>query len=212
MLRDAALAHLDVLLRGPPPRLHPARRDSLQHPVGRPDPVFVDVGRSSARRPALAGYRQFCQLLLYPLPLVEARKSIRFQPLLRGRLEGITPAECRALPRALVDAAPGARHARAPPRPARTRQRRPQARRTGELRDAGFSAALVEANAKRLRKLVAGLRSRPGRSEWSDYEKTSTYSDAARDAEEPVRPGGRPGGRLLDSFGASGRTTAALRG
>jgi hypothetical protein len=46
-----------------------------------------------------------------------------------------------------------------------------------ELQKAGFSTELQAATVKAIRKLVAGLRWRAGESAWSDYQRTSTYTD-----------------------------------
>src|SRR5437660_513339 len=45
---------------------------------------------------AWPGYRQFCQLFLFPL-MLQAYRGVPFQPWLRGRLDGITARECFAL-------------------------------------------------------------------------------------------------------------------
>jgi hypothetical protein len=51
-----------------------------------------------------------------------------------------------------------------------------------ELRAAGFSKELIEANARKLRKLVSTLRWKPGPSQWSEYRSAGPYEqdDAAR--------------------------------
>ena len=61
-------------------------------------PVFVDVGSFERAREgeAWAGYRQFCMLFLYPL-MLEAYRGLPFQPWLRGSINGIQPADFRAL-------------------------------------------------------------------------------------------------------------------
>ena len=52
-------------------------------------PVFIDIPSFERLQPGepWVGYRQFCQLFLYPL-LLQAYKDIPFQPWLRGNLEG----------------------------------------------------------------------------------------------------------------------------
>ena len=58
----------------------------------------MDVGSFERLRDGepWAGYRQFCTLFLYPL-MLQAYRGIAPQPWLRGSLEGIEPAEARAL-------------------------------------------------------------------------------------------------------------------
>lgn len=55
-------------------------------------PILMDTGSISVMRAGQAweGYRQFCQMMLYPL-MLQAYRGISFQPWLRGSLEGITP-------------------------------------------------------------------------------------------------------------------------
>ena len=61
-------------------------------------PVFIDVGSFERYREGSPweGYRQFCELQLYPLMLA-AWKDVPFQPWLRGALDGISPHEMRNL-------------------------------------------------------------------------------------------------------------------
>ena len=52
-------------------------------------PVFIDVPSfEPAGDTPWAGYRQFCQMYLYPL-LLQAHRGIDFQPFLRARIDGI---------------------------------------------------------------------------------------------------------------------------
>lgn len=56
------------------------------------NPTFIDTSSFAALRPGQTwdGYRQFCQQFLYPM-MLQAYRGFDFQPLLRGRLEGISP-------------------------------------------------------------------------------------------------------------------------
>ena len=53
-----------------------------------------------------------------------------------------------------------------------------------ELRQAGFHAELIRANARKLRKLVQGLDWEPGRTAWSGYGEENPYDDADAAAKE----------------------------
>jgi len=183
MLKAAALLHLDLLERALAEGL--TTKDgyayNLQFLGARP--VFIDVGSFERVRPGepWAGYRQFCQTLLYPL-LLTAHKGVRFQPWLRGAVQGIPPAEVRrlfgrgdlaragVLKHVVLHQAMDARFSTA--RASQTRQ---------ELKAAGFSTELQAATVRAIRKLVAGLRWRAGESAWSGYQRTSTYSDGERE-------------------------------
>ncbi len=148
--------------------------------------ALIDVGSFEPARPGepWAGYRQFCQTFLYPL-LLTAHKGVRFQPWLRGAVQGITPGDMRPLFRGLDVFKPGvlkhvvlhqamdARFSKA--RASDTRQ---------ELQKAGFSTELQAATVKAVRKLVAGLRWRAGESAWSDYQRTSTYTDSEKERKQ----------------------------
>jgi SAM-dependent methyltransferase len=182
MLQDAALLQLDLLRKALEEGLilKDATPYNVQWRGARP--VFIDVGSFEPLREgeAWAGYRQFCQLFLFPL-LLEAYKGLPFRPWLRGRLDGISPEEARrvmsfrdlfrrgVLTHVVLHARLEARYAE---RAERVRT---------DLRAAGFRAELVQANVRRLEKLVRRLERRAGRSEWSDYGARTSYDE--QDAE-----------------------------
>jgi len=179
MLRDAALLQLE-LLRGALAEdltLKDATPYNVQWRGARP--IFIDVG-SFERLPEgepWQGYRQFCMLFLNPL-LLQAYKDVAFQPWLRGSLAGIAPGDLARLmsfrdrfrrgvtTHVLMHARLERRHADS----ARDVK--------GELRQAGFRKELIEANVRRLEKLVRTFSWDPGRTAWSDYGVTTSYSEA----------------------------------
>jgi hypothetical protein len=185
MLKRAALLQLDLLVDALGADL--ILKDATPYNVqwDGPRPVFIDVGSFERYREGTAwdGYRQFCQLQLYPL-LLAAWKDVPFQPWLRGSLDGIHPAEMRDLLSLRDRFRRGATthvvlHARLEQRYAsRTREVK------SELKRAGFRKELVLANARKLQKLVAGLEWRGASAAWGDYTQTWTYSegDAERKA------------------------------
>lgn len=178
MLREAALLELELL--------RAALAEDMVLKDGSPynvqwrgsRPVFIDVGsfeRLGEGEP-WAGYRQFCTLALYPL-MIQAYAGLPFQPWLRGSLEGIEPAEARAVLRGRHTFRPGvlahvALHARL--------ERREGDRDTRtEVKKAGFRKELIEANVGRLQKLVGKLDWGSSKTAWSDYSDRAHY-----DAEE----------------------------
>jgi SAM-dependent methyltransferase len=186
MLKRAALLQLDLLAD--------ALAEGLILKDGTPynvlwdgaRPVFIDIGSFERYRDGTTweGYRQFCQLHLYPLMLT-AWKGVPYQPWLRGALDGITPTQMRDLLSFRDRFRRGATthvflHARL---------ERRYADRAGEvkseLRKAGFGKDLVLANTRKLRRIVDGLEWRGASDAWGDYTSTRTYSDAdaARKAE-----------------------------
>src|SRR3954471_5578881 len=97
MLKDAALLQLDLLTEALDEDL--VLKDSSPYNVqfrgGKA--VFVDVGSFEKRRPEpWVGYRQFCELFLYPL-MLHAWKGVPYHPWLRGSIDGITPSQMRSL-------------------------------------------------------------------------------------------------------------------
>ena len=172
------------------------------------EPVFVDVGSFERLRDGepWAGYRQFCTLFLYPL-MLQAYRGIAPQPWLRGSLEGIEPAEARALlPRfrrgvlshVVLHDRLEAKHA----------DRAKDVR--AELKASGFRKELIQANVRRLRKLVGRLRPRRGRSTWAGYREAAPYTDEDAERKERfVREAGHA--RLAWDLGANdGRFARAL--
>jgi len=170
--------------------------------------VFVDVGSFERLREGepWAGYRQFCALFLYPL-MLQAYRGVAPQPFLRGSLEGIEPSQARALlPRfrrgvlthVVLHDRLEAKHA------ARERDVR------SELKAAGFKKELIQANVRRLRKLVQRLSPKRGRSEWAGYREAAPYTDEDAERKERfVRAAGAS--RLAWDLGANdGRFSRAL--
>ena len=178
MLKDAALLQLELLLAALEEDL--ILKDSSPYNVQwrGSQPVFIDIGsfeRLRAGEPWI-GYRQFCMLYLYPL-LLQAYKSVPFQPWLRARVDGIEPREMRsvfggrdALRRGLLTHV--ALHSRLE---ARYGDRSGEVKQ--ELRAAGFGKELIRANVARMQKLVRRLEWEPERSVWAQYAATKTYSD-----------------------------------
>ena len=174
MLRDAALLELELLrvALAEGMVLKDASPYNVQWCGSRP--VFVDVGsfeRLGEREP-WAGYRQFCTLFLYPL-MLQAYAGLPFQPWLRGSLEGIEPAQARAilggrrlLRRGVLTHV--ALHARLERREADRDTR-------AELRRAGFRKEMIEANAAGLERLVRRLDWGASKTAWSGYAERAHY-------------------------------------
>jgi hypothetical protein len=129
----------------------------------------------------MAGYRQFCRTMLYPL-LLQAHKDVRFQPRLRGQVNGIQPQELARLLSGRDRLQPGVlKHVTLHGAMDRWFSGS-RAQDTQEaLKAAGFSTQLQRATVAAIRKLVAGLEWRRSASEWKDYQTTNTYSDTERE-------------------------------
>jgi len=142
--------------------------------------------------------------------LLEAYLGVPFQPRLRGSVDGIPPAELRQLLRGRRGLRRGVlTHVRLH---ASLERRYADRRRDvrGELRDAGFGAELVRANARKLERLVGRLEPAGGASAWTGYGATTSYTDAdaARKAEFVRAASGARPRRLVWDLGCNdGRYT-----
>ncbi|MGV9766908.1 methyltransferase [Micromonospora tulbaghiae] len=186
MLRDAALLHLDVLRAALEAGFTTKDGSAYNVQWRGARPVFIDVGSFEALRDGepWAGYRQFCQTLLYPL-LIQAHLGLDFQPFLRARVDGVEPDQMRRLfggTRRWRAGVPTHVHLHG------AMQARNSAASTtdvrAQLRAAGFSRELALATVRGLAKLVRRLDHRPGDSHWSDYQRTCAYSVPDRQAKE----------------------------
>ena len=176
MLKDAALLQLDLQLA------------ALDHGLGVKDaspynvqfagtrPVFIDVGSFERLRPGdlWTGYRQFCMLPL----LLHAHKGVRFQPWLRGSIDGITATETRALMSVRDRFRRGLTTNVFLQARLEQRDSRSSAAITRQVRSSGAERALIGANVRKMRKLVDRLDWTPPRSTWVDYGEQNTYEDA----------------------------------
>jgi hypothetical protein len=209
MLRDAALLTLDLTLASIDEDLilKDATPYNVQFRGSRP--TFVDVGSWEKLSPGdpWSGYRQFCMQFLYPLMLT-AYKGLPFQPWLRGSLDGITPAQARAVMSFRDRFRKGVMthvfiHARLD-------QAYAKRGRTGgdmkkELKSAGFGKELIRANLRKVRKTVDAAEWSPPASVWTAYRNDNTYEDADNQAKGAfIRDvAGRRGWNLAWDLGAN---------
>ena len=152
MLQDAALLQIDLLLAALDEgmTLKDATPFNIQWIGTRP--VFIDIGSFTAAAPGepWAGYRQFCETFLYPL-FLPAYKDVPFHPWLRGLLSKLQSSYESTHRNVRKD-----------------------------LRAAGFNAALITHNVRRMRQLVERLTWRRARSTWSEYADGNTYDQTDR--------------------------------
>ena len=186
MLRDAALLQLDLVLAALDEgmSLKDASAYNVQWRGVRP--VFVDVASFYKRPPRepWVGYRQFCQMFLYPL-LLQAYRDVPFQPWMRGSIDGMDAELCLRLLRARDYLRGGVLahvYLQAKAQAAYSSTTRNV---KADLNAAGFDTRIIKANAQRLRALVGGLHWRPHQSTWSEYLRCGHYepTDAAQKRE-----------------------------
>jgi SAM-dependent methyltransferase len=183
MLKDAALLHLDLMLAALEEDF--ILKDSSPYNVQwhGARPVFIDIPSFEVLKQGQpwVGYRQFCELFLYPLMLM-ACKGVDFRPWLRGSIDGISAASLRPLlsPRDLLR--PGVlMHVVA--HDALQRRYSGSERNVGSaLAQAGFDKALIVRNVLNLRKVVSRMVPKAGKTTgktaWSDYARTHSYGEA----------------------------------
>jgi hypothetical protein len=181
MLRDAALLQLDLLLAALDEDLTLKDASPYNVQFRGATPVFVDIGSFEPLRDGepWVGYRQFCELFLYPLMLA-AWKDVPFAPWLRGSLEGIRPTHMRNLLGLRDRFRRGTfthvfLHAR-------LERSYADSGRTGddvkkELKRAGFNKQIVRANVSKMRKLVGRLEWEPPKGVWTEYRTDNSYTD-----------------------------------
>ena len=206
MLRDAARLQLELVRRSLKAgfQLKDATSYNVQWRGCRP--VFIDIASFEPwiQGDPWAGYSQFCQLFLYPL-LIDAYRGVPFQPWLRGRLDGIEPAQAAAvLGRWRDRLRPGVLKDVWLLSKIQERTQDSDERTRDEMRKAGFKKEMILANVVRLEKVVGRLRPCRSGSEWSDYAEDNSYDDHDRGKKEAfVEAAAQKGFRLAWDLGAN---------
>lgn len=189
MLRQAALLHLEILAEAVSAgfMLKDASPYNVQFHDGKP--VFIDTGSFMTLvvgEPWLA-YRQFCELMLFPL-LLQAYRSVDFQPLLRSQLEGIPARQFLQWVRWRDMVRPGVFSngwLQA------ALERNTQQTSTSTVRDlqtSGFQSQMIERMVKKLTRLVERLRWTPQATQWTQYDTSLPHvADDLRSKSDFVR-------------------------
>ena len=176
MLRKAALTYLDLMHAALDEEVSLKDGTSYNMQWNGVRALFIDIPSFHHLQPGepWLGYRQFCQLFLYPL-MLSAYKNVDFQPWLRGDLEGPTPSQFDQLMTIRDWFRAGVFthvHLHARLDGAASRQRPVKK----DLHTAGFQTRMIQYNVRGLKKIVAALRCSTD-SEWSDYEEHVPYND-----------------------------------
>ena len=186
MLRDAAELHLELLLAALDDGFTMSDGYAYNVQWQGTRPVFIDVGsfQPSPGGGPWAGYRQFCQTFLFPL-MLQGHRGVAFRPLLRGQVDGITPAQAGRLFSRGDWLRPGVfRHAVLHDLAERRFAADSTQQVKAQLRTAGFDQELVKAVAGKLLRLVRKVSWEPGGSGWSGYGETCTYDAEGRAAKQ----------------------------
>lgn len=186
MLKDAALLQLRLT------------RETLADGIGLKDATpynvqfigsraqFIDAGSFEKRRKSdpWYGYRQFCEMFLYPL-MLQGYLGVGFQPFLRGAVNGISPDTMRKLLPASIRHPRKGRlthvvlHAAAQNRFANS-----EVKVTNQAAKAGMSAQVLDATLSKLEKLVASLNLGDKKSTWSEYTERGHYIENSLDEKQ----------------------------
>jgi SAM-dependent methyltransferase len=178
MLKDAALLQLDLLGKALNENMTLKDASSFNVQWEGSQPVFIDVPSFErfAEGTPWVGYRQFCEMFLYPL-MLQAYKGVEFHPLLRGRIDGITPEECNNL-MSRRDLFRGGVFMHVYLQ-SKLQAKYGESKReiTKEIRSSGFSKELITANVRGLKNIISKLEWKRGTSEWSHYAQNTSYTD-----------------------------------
>ena len=183
MLRDAALLHLRLLTESI--RAELILKDASPYNVqfSGKQPVFIDIGSFTVHSPGepWLAYRQFCELMLFPL-LLQAYRGVHFQPILRGELEGISARQFLQWLRWRDVFRPGVfTHGLLQAK----LEQQTQALSTSTVRDlkiSGFTTSLIERLLQKLTRLVERLQWSPPRTQWTTYDNSLPHVAEDRQA------------------------------
>jgi len=185
MLKDAALLHADLLKAALKEGMILKDSSAFNIQWNGASPVFIDIGSFEGLRKGepWVGYRQFCQMFLYPL-MLQAYKDINFQPLFRGQIDGFEPEDFNKLMSFRDLFRKGVLlhvflQAKAQMKYADTRKNV-----KNTLQSVGFSKELINNNVSNLRKTIEKLSWKRSRSQWSNYMNEHSYSDADHESKK----------------------------
>ena len=186
MLKDAALLQLKLT------------RETLADGVGLKDATpynvqfigsraqFIDAGSFEKRRKGdpWYGYKQFCEMFLYPL-MLQGYLGVQYQPFLRGAVNGISPVTMRKLLPASIRRPRKGRlthvvlHAAASSRFADT-----DVDVKKETAKAGMNATVLDATLRKITKIVEKLSLGDKKSTWSNYSERGHYLESSLDEKQ----------------------------
>ena len=141
-------------------------------------PVFIDIPSFEVLKQGepWAGYRQFCEMFLFPL-LLQSYKKCNFQPFMRASINGIDVQTAASIF--------GFRDRFRKGVMSHVWLQSKLDRRYGgssenvrsNLKSAGFNKELILVNVRKLQKLINKLEWQAAGSEWGDYTEFHNYSD-----------------------------------
>jgi len=186
MLKDASLLQLNIT------------RGALADGIGVKDATpynvqfigssaqFIDAGSFERRRKGdpWYGYRQFCEMFLYPL-MMQGYLGVGFQQFMRGAVNGISPDTMRKLLPASIRRPRKGRmthvvlHAAAQNRFANS-----EVNMKSGAAKAGMNASVLDATLKKLTGVVQKLSLGDKKSTWSEYSERGHYIESSLDEKQ----------------------------
>ncbi|MEI8287823.1 MAG: methyltransferase, partial [Actinomycetes bacterium] len=186
MLKDAALLQLDVT------------RGALADGIGVKDATpynvqfigssaqFIDAGSFERRRKGdpWYGYRQFCEMFLYPL-MMQGYLGVGFQQFMRGAVNGISPDTMRKLlPASIRRPRKGRMTHVVLHTAAQNRFANSEVNMKSGAAKAGMNASVLDATLKKLTGVVQKLSLGDKKSTWSEYSERGHYIESSLDEKQ----------------------------
>ena len=176
MLKHAALVHLEILADAVSSGLILKDASPYNVQFRGSHAVFIDLGSFAPMVPGepWLAYRQFCELMLFPL-LLQAYRGVDFQTILRSQLEGISAHQFIQWMRWIDLFRPGVftnGWLQA------ALEKKTQATPTSTVRDlqsSGFNSQLIERMLKNLKRIIERLKWVPRQTQWTSYNDTLSH-------------------------------------
>lgn len=184
-LRDAALLQLELLREALAENMILKDASSFNIQWRGTRPVFIDIPSFEPWLPGepWVGYRQFCQLFLYPL-MLQAYKKVPFHHWLRGHIDGLEPQDMNRLvswrdlfrPGVIMHVCLHARLQHA--------FENSNTSLKNKIKDSGFAKELILVNISKIQKLIGKISWRQSHSPWIHYDSQHRYAEDDRLAKE----------------------------
>jgi len=182
MLGDAALLHLDLLSSALDEGMILKDSSSFNIQWKGSLPVHIDIPSFEILKQGepWVGYRQFCEMFLYPL-MLQSYKGVFFNPLLRGRIDGIEADQMNGLMSFRDLFRKGVFTHVYLNSKMQSRYSDSSEDMKGTLASAGFHVELIKANVRKLKKIIGKLRYLSQKTLWAEYADNTSYSDTDGD-------------------------------
>lgn len=189
MLRDAASLHLRILKQAFASGLILKDASPYNVQFRGSQPVFIDIGSFVELVPGepWVAYRQFCELMLFPL-MLQAYRGVHFQPILRGQLEGISARQFMQWVRWQDMFRPGVLTNGWLQAALEKRTQAVSSSTVNDLQSSGFNSTMIERMFDKLTQLLERLEWKPGQTQWTQYDNSLVHvADDLRCKSEFVR-------------------------